>query len=61
MRIPHPDTLGPDEETRVPCPSCGKGMVTPTRAAKVSKALEGEPTQLPIIITQTMRGLPDDE
>lgn len=60
LHIGHPDPLtaiGPDDETRVACPACAKGMVSPKLAAKVQAALrasEPEAKPIPRIITQTM-------
>ena len=36
----HDHFAGPEEETKVPCPVCRKGMVSPTVAAAVNAALE---------------------
>ena len=59
MRILHPDSFGPEAETRVPCPCCGKGMVSPTRAAKAMLALKDEPEEMTRLITDIHETLPE--
>ena len=42
MRIIGPNAIGPDEETKVPCPVCLKGLVSPAVAARINELLAGE-------------------
>lgn len=49
----------PDAETRVTCPCCGKGMVSPGRAAKVKEALADEPEELTRLITDIFEVVPE--
>lgn len=52
--------FGPEAETRVPCPACAKGMVTPHVATLVRDALKDEPAPLPMLNTETMSALDDE-
>lgn len=60
MVIATPGGFGPEAETRMPCPACGKGMVSGHVHALVKEALKDEPTPLPQIVTETMGTLPDE-
>lgn len=38
-------TIGPDEETKVPCPACARGMVSPALHRRLTKCLQEYPLQ----------------
>ncbi len=59
MKITDPAGFGPEAETRVPCPACKKGMVTPPVAALIEVALKDLPAALPMLNTDTMDTLDD--
>jgi len=61
MRIVVPETFGPDAETRVPCPCCHKGMVSPGRAVKVREALKDEPKEVTSLSTDILPIVPPRE
>lgn len=50
-----------EDETQVLCPACGKGMVSPTLAAKVKTVLGGVCERIPHIITAVMPKLADTD
>lgn len=60
MIITSPGGFGPEAETRVHCPACGKGMVTPRIGALVKEALKDEPASLPMLNTDLIKKLPDE-